>query len=1016
MTKIIDNKGTRLGSVLNEEMSRVEEVAIASAYFDVSGFGAIRKGLADKPLLFLLGREPTETVRWEDQLIEDLERGEDDAEYFKLLKDAVNFFEDERRQIRMIEGKFFHGKAYIGAIPSLKNVKGGFGVVGSSNFTYGGLVSNRELNMLNTDREVVQDLANWFLSSWQESQDYKGTFLSFLKNYVTTRSAYEVAAKALYEQYKPQLEAVKDRSALQYLHPHQRLSVSNAKRILDQYGGVLIADATGLGKTRVALKLAWEAVNEGKKPLLIGPKSVIQTTWEEEMEKMQVKLEMVSSEQLSQSPDSISKYRDRDFIIVDEAHYFRHPSTRRYKALRDLILRNKAQVVLLTATPVNTSLMDLYSLFSLYLSEDAISDLGQQLRGYFTEKQKEWLRGEPVEMDEVLQRFMVRMSRLTAKMFSPKIRFPMRVLDNDPRDKYPLDVDCQAISELLDSMHMSFYDLSIEKFGRVFKLPDGTPVEKYAQEKERKQLEQLVKTIVKINVFKRLESSLKAFESTISSLRDYVENLAIPYARKGFFIPPTLREDPLFSFEEELPTPEEVQKQGLKLPKLDEKEASRFIFDCQEDVKTMNRLLSLLPNNDSKYEALESRLRELIGQLKENNGVLIFSEYETTARYLRDRLREFAESFGKKAYLVTGSHGSDEKVATIRDFREHGGILVSTDVLSEGQNLQNAQYVVNYDFPWNPVVLIQRVGRVDRLGSSYDRVYVINVMPKNGDVEDPTTLEHFLRLMQRLYMRLDAIRNTVGLDASTLGEEAGPKDFLVQEELATGKEGVLEDIARRLDQFTSDPMDTLAKIMDEKGLDWLEGLPNGIGAFKKSDRDALFVFFEDKEGSGAVNHYWRLKYFDGKGEAVTSSSTILQMLLSGDSESKGEDIDYDVLVNRMREVREELLAEFKREEDSRRTKLGPLSADKGAREVFDALSKLGDEGEKLAARFRSRSDEMALVKALRDAIARGDLMEKARELLTDDVSRVGKDTETSHEHKLTRVCWCWFRHEPEVSL
>jgi superfamily II DNA/RNA helicase len=118
--------------------------------------------------------------------------------------------------------------------------------------------------------------------------------------------------------------------------------------------------------------------------------------------------------------------------------------------------------------------------------------------------------------------------------------------------------------------------------------------------------------------------------------------------------------------------------------------------------------------------------------------------------------------------LVTGAGGYDDngksadEADIVKRFQKTGGILVSTDVLSAGQNLQNAQYVVNYDFPWNPVVIIQRVGRVDRIGSPYDQVYLINVLPESSSPEDPESLEFFLGLMERLYKRLEAIRSTIG--------------------------------------------------------------------------------------------------------------------------------------------------------------------------------------------------------------------------------------------------------------
>lgn len=248
MTKIIDNSLEKLALALCSEFSTKGEIAIASAYFNVHGYGALKDGLAGKPLLFLLGREPTESIKWEEEVLEELEEKEDDMNYFNLLQDAIKFFEDSTRQVRIPKGPFFHGKAYICACPTMKAVRSGVGVVGSSNFTYGGLVSNRELNMMNTDREVIQELSNWFLEQWNNSEDFKDTFLSYLKNYVTTRSPYEVIAKALYETYKSNIEAITDNRALKSLYAHQVLSYRDATLKLQKYDGVLIADATGLGK------------------------------------------------------------------------------------------------------------------------------------------------------------------------------------------------------------------------------------------------------------------------------------------------------------------------------------------------------------------------------------------------------------------------------------------------------------------------------------------------------------------------------------------------------------------------------------------------------------------------------------------------------------------------------------------------------------------------------------------------------------------------------------------------
>lgn len=1020
MTKIIDNSRETLASALFREFSDLHEIAIASAYFNIRGYGALKQALEGKPLLFLLGREPTESIKWEEEILRELEEKEDDRDYFKLLQDAVKFFEDSRTQIRTVSGPFFHGKAYIGASPSLKEVRNGVGSVGSSNFTYGGLVSNRELNMLNTDREVVRELTEWFFNQWSTANDYKETFLSFLKNYVTTRSPYEVVAKALYETYKTNIEVSAENLKLKTLYAHQILSYRDASAKLQAYNGVLIADATGLGKTRTALRLALDAIKDGKKVLLIAPKSILDTTWEDEMERTNIHLKSVSSEKLSSDPDSVVKqFSDRNFIIVDEAHYFRSPSTNRYAALRELIIKQNAQVVLATATPVNNSLMDLYFLLSLYLREDSINDLtGQTLKGYFMANQKRWLQNQKIEMEPVLERFIVRHSRELAKALDKegKLDFPQRVLDSDPRCKYATNIDYQKIDEILDEMNFAFYDLSVDKLAGQMKLPDGSPVSQAVEERNREFLKKLIKIIITINIFKRLESSVEAFKSTLDSLDKYILG-ATKYAQeKGYFVPPALREDPLFTLDEGLPEPEELFQKPkyaamMNSLKLTPQEVERFVADCNKDREMIKELIRIIPSIDEKYNQFKDRLADIIKQisLNSNNGVIIFSQYTATAKYLYDKLRN--EKFELPLMLTTGTICIDcdgkhsNKTDVIREFQRSGGILVSTDVLSAGQNLQNAQYVVNYDFPWNPVVLIQRIGRIDRMLSQHKVVYVTNVLPKNGDPNDPASLEYFIGLMQKLYRRLEAIRSTIGLDASTLGEEAAPRDFGFQMAIAQNDPTLLDIMTRELEQFTNSPMDVLAKIMSEKGLDWLQSLPRGIGAYKQGKREGLFILFTDGE-----EYYWILKYYDKEKETVSSPNEIINVLLQGENKNSGESIEYEKLIERMAEIKQELREEIEtRKRREKSLERVPVKATSIIKEIYDELAKSGEEGEKLATAFRKASSRPSVVNILSRARREGNLLQKAKEILLREESTLTAQIVEDKETKLTRVCWCWIQ-------
>jgi len=1019
MTKIIDNSKETLASSLCKEFCDLKEIAIASAYFNIRGYGALKQALAGKPLLFLLGREPTESIKWEEEVLKELEEKEDDRDYFELLQQTIKYFEDPKTQIRTITGPFFHGKAYIAASPSLKEAKNGVGSVGSSNFTYGGLVYNKELNMLNTDREVVKELIEWFFNQWNAAEDFKETFLSFLKNYVTTRSPYEVVAKALYETYKSNIEVSAENLKLKTLFAHQVISFNDASAKLKDHHGVLIADATGLGKTRTALRLALDAIRDGKRILLIAPKSVLDTTWDDEMEKTNIHIKCVSSEKLSSDPDSVVKqFSDRDFIIVDEAHYFRSPSTNRYAALRDLLIKQNAQAVLATATPVNNSLMDLYFLLSLYLKEDSINDLtGQTLKGYFTANQKRWLQHQKIEMEPVLERFIVRHSRELAKALDKegKLDFPKRVLDSDQRCKYTTNIDYQKIDEMLDKMNFAFYDLSVDKLAGQMKLPDGAPISQAVEAKNREFLKKLIKIIIIINIFKRLESSIEAFRATLTSLDEYIVK-AIKYAQeKGYFVPPALKGDPLFTLDEGIPDPEELFSKPkyaamINSLKLTPQEIKQFIADCKKDREIIEKLIEIIPARDKKYDQFKDRLTDIVKQipLNSNNGVIIFSQYTATATYLHRRLAN--EKFKHPLMLTTGTVCIDcedkhsGKTNVIREFQKGGGILVSTDVLSEGQNLQNAQYVINYDFPWNPVVLIQRIGRIDRMLSKHKIVYLTNLLPKNGDPNDPASLEHFIGLMQKLYSRLEAIRSTIGLDASTLGEEAAPKDFGFQEAIAKNDPTLLDVMTKELEQFTNSPMDALAKIMSEKGLDWLQSLPKGIGAYKKGTRQGLFILFTDGK-----EFYWRLKYYDKGKEVVSSPNEIISILLKDESKNSGENIQYEPLIQRMTEMKHELKAEIESSRKREKAIEGfPVRATSIIKEIYDELARSGEDGEKLASAFRKVSSRQSVVATLQRARREGTLIKKARELLLKEEETPINETEEK-ELKLTRVCWCWIQ-------
>jgi superfamily II DNA or RNA helicase len=749
MTKIIDNRTLTMANELTKEIRNVNEIAIASAYFNVRGFSLIKDALMEKKLKFLLGKEPQTNVAYRDEILQELENeaieNEDDLKFFSELNNAVKYFnkDNDEVQVRIVKEGFFHGKVYMGASPDLQNINYGFGITGSSNFTYSGLTSNMELNMLATDREAVQELSKWFDDLWNSSEDFKKEFIEFLSNYVTAHSPLEIVAKALHETLKDRLDIAEKVPTIGDLYLHQKLSVSQAWDIINKYGGVILADPVGLGKTRVGISLAYIALRYGMKPLVIAPKSILNTTWKKEMEDvLGLEIPSINTEKVSANPDILNKYyNDKNFIIIDEAHYFRSSSSQRFSGLSSYLARKDRKLVLITATPVNNSLMDLYNLLSLFINDDEIPGK-PSLKGYFSEQQKKLYNDERVDLDDLLRMFVVRTSRPTAQKLSRNLSFPSRVIDTNGV-AYKLPLNPEEISNKIDEMTFIYYDMAVDKQVKGITLPDGLPIDENMQKIMKEKLKELVKVVIKINYFKRIESSIYSFKKSLEKQKEYIEKTVKIAQNDKKFIPPKFKTkiygDEISGFDLS-----EIPEDYLEHLSMTDEESNTYIENANKDIGIINSIIEKInENEDCKFNTFYKKLKSI--KIEGKNGIIIFTSYADTAKFIYDKLSMMDPEIKDKLLLITGNeaHGnnSSDRFEIINYFMNNGGYLVSTDVLSAGQNLQNAQYVFNYDFPWNPVVLIQRTGRIDRLRSPYNEIYIINMTPDNGNKEDPSSLE-----------------------------------------------------------------------------------------------------------------------------------------------------------------------------------------------------------------------------------------------------------------------------------
>lgn len=234
-----------------------------------------------------------------------------------------------------------------------------------------------------------------------------------------------------------------------------------------------------------------------------------------------------------------------------------------------------------------------------------------------------------------------------------------------------------------------------------------------------------------------------------------------------------------------------VKKQGVEIKKINSEDYNikQLKIDIERDRKIVYVLISILESlssseHDAKLNTLTTNLINIIKKKKHGEKVLVFSFFADTINYLKEVLPKMIGSgipeFSRRAKFISGQSNDNKKVAqlfspksqkyNIKKEENEIDFLFSTDILSEGQNLQDAGILLNYDLHWNPVRMIQRNGRINRLGSNFDKVLIANARPHDE-------LDEYLKLVTKLENKINAINSTIGTDSSIIGEEINPIEF-----------------------------------------------------------------------------------------------------------------------------------------------------------------------------------------------------------------------------------------------
>ncbi len=846
---IVDNSDAawKVQNYLSEWCELSKKFDIATGFFEIGSLLTLdQKWQNLEKIRILMGDEVSKRTQkaFEEgleniasKLGDSIEREKEENDFLEGVPAIVEGIRDNTIECRVYRKKKFHAKAYI--THSKFDVIGSAALVGSSNFTLPGIAENIELNV--QIKHEIETLQEWFEEHWKEAEDVTPEMLKTVERHVREYSPFDVYTKALYEYFKGhELTAseweLKESKIYPILSQYQKDGYQALMKIASQYNGAFLCDGVGLGKTFIGLMLIERLLlRENKRVVLIVPKAARGPVWVSKIKKYVPKIlngflpfKIINHTDLTRAKSSCIDLidnikEDAEVIIIDEAHHFRNRQPERYKKMFEIA--EGKQLFLLTATPVNNTLLDLVHQIELFSRQEKnyFKNLGiHNLKSHFIKMERELketiskaedtgevsidenvackvLSGDDLFKAIVVQRSRSYVKESQQKTEEDEVRFPERasprVVDYSLKKTY---------GKLLDHLKTAFnkdkplLSLAIYYPLAYYKGPDETidPM----KEGRQRQVVGLIRTLL----LKRFESSRVAFEFSCEDLllklltfvRKYDEKLISRWEAQHkdmlVHISRQLRERGRIDEEEaeEDYLPEELSK---KFEELKEEEydisaiVNETILDLDQLSEFIEDLMEVEKTEDDKLKNLV-RLLEEDPSLKENK-VIIFSEYMTTARYLKEKL----VSAGFKNVDEVDSTTKGDRGRVINAFSPYYNdlsspelaekgikeirILISTDVLSEGLNLQDATLLINYDLHWNPVRLMQRIGRVDR---RLDNEIESNMIRDHKELKDvrgkviywnflpPSELNVLLSLYEKVTKKTLLISKTFGIEGRKL--------------------------------------------------------------------------------------------------------------------------------------------------------------------------------------------------------------------------------------------------------
>ena len=875
---LIDNKEKTLQAALKNSLPGAERVDILTAYFYFSGFSAIADELKDKKIRILVGKaidpaaiddlssamkiDPNvglDTFQSRNHL--SLTRTQKKSQYtegfIKLfnksaLSESFDGTEDQRMQ-KIFESKLKdgsleirmtneqnHAKAYILTNKSEFSQGGDYKgnvFMGSSNFTYSGLVGQGELNDKYLDNDNYNKYSSHFDSLWTDSNsidiqvqntpDVDDSFLNQIQKKLwihATPDPYKIFIRVLHELYaEMEDEDVKSPAAitggrfsnLKYQLDAIRAGIDCANK----NNGVIIADVVGLGKSVIASAIAH---NLEMSTIIITPPH-LKTQWQDYATRFKIPgAHVESGGKIQHLHDRYAKDSEPKLYIIDEAHRYRNELTDDYQWLHQLTRSHpNNKVLLLTATPYNNRPQDLFAMVKLFQTPsrstiNSVDNLGLRFDDLIVKYKKLEKLGKKNLTDEVkseLQKLSRELRLLIEPVVIRRSRIDLKEIKEYADDlrnqniEFPDIVGPELVEYDLDGIRQLYID-TLEKLTDTENGFNGTRYQSASYIKDRSDFvdrykdffdESDLKTaqanlaqFMRRLLVQRFESSKYAFQSTLNKMiRSHTLILKwwdagyVPIQKKGDLLDPDELEE-FDSIDEIMGQIESgvdididaMKKTAILIPR--ELFEDTFAIFVRNDLELLQKIKMEwfsdgLTGHDPKQERTEQKLRELLNENSERK-IVIFSGYADTAEYVARNLRDHGFD---RTLLYTGSSSNDLKKVVSENFdasydgeqKNDYDIIVATDALSEGFNLHRAGVIINYDIPYNPTRVVQRIGRINRINQKmFDNIYIYNFFPTDVG-EDIANVKGISTLKMLL------INNIVGSDTRTLTPDEDLKSY-----------------------------------------------------------------------------------------------------------------------------------------------------------------------------------------------------------------------------------------------